>query len=510
MAASIADCPTPSRCLGDKACAVGSVGIACSSCDLAATPKYFSLNGECVQCPEDTGMAMIVISIIAIAAFMFGLSHLTEVKPDADEGAVKMLGSIASIAFGHFQMAVHIFTLPAIPWPLWLKRVMELLRNIAFISFADFAQPECQADVDDPEQMFLLKYFLKQGIFALLFGTFFAMFLTGWLTGHSGMRNHAVNSMTALFSICFLLLVRSNAAIWDCSANDGLPARCSDPFFATEEDCPCGQWLSAVEERSTVDEFPDMTCSGSTYWAVAIFSAVSLILYVIVLPAFFLRKLSNAKKAGTLVDADTKAQFGWLFLRYKFHACHYYEFIAMARKALIVLAGMFVSSNPSAVLALTLAILCGSLLVHCKLLPYADHELDHSDEDSHDRSVWTEPDKLDALGMTCEILPLIFSIYFLNLGDNPERDFLYYAVSSAALIISIVPLVTSVVVGWRAHLAQKEAHAAAEGKGKGKGQTGKAKAKRAKEFDKEEEYVNPVGDVEKGGTKGGKGKKGGG
>ena len=46
------------------------------------------------------------------------------------------------------------------------------------------------------------------------------------------------------------------------------------------------------------------------------------------------------KRSGTLVDPDNKAKFGWLFLRYKYHVCEYYEFVGMARKAALVLVSM--------------------------------------------------------------------------------------------------------------------------------------------------------------------------
>ena len=135
-------------------------------------------------------------------------------------------------------MSVHIFTLPSIPWPGWVRRIMEFLRNIAFINFADFAQPECQTDVSEPETVYLLKHFLRQGVFAVLFGVFFAMFLYGMLTGVSRVKNHGTNAMTALFSLSFLLLVQSNASIFDCTTQQGSPARCSNPTYTTEETCP--------------------------------------------------------------------------------------------------------------------------------------------------------------------------------------------------------------------------------------------------------------------------------
>ena len=70
--------------------------LGAGSCDLSTTPKYYAMSGDCVLCPEDPGVVMIVISMAAIAAFMFVLSHLTAVTPDADNGGVKVLGKTFS------------------------------------------------------------------------------------------------------------------------------------------------------------------------------------------------------------------------------------------------------------------------------------------------------------------------------------------------------------------------------------------------------------------------------
>ena len=449
------DCLTPSRCLGDQTCEVGSVGIACGSCDLAAVPKYYAQNGECVQCPEDTSGWTIVLSIGAILGFMVALNYLTDVKPDAPEGAVKVLASIVSIAFGQFQVSVLIFSLPSIPWPLELKALMQYLRNIAFFSFADFARPECEADVNDPAEMFLAKFFLKQALFVVLFGVFVAMFLVGTATSQMRLQHHSINSMIALYSVSFMLLIRSNAAIWDCTTHPAAVAQCSDPAFTTEADCPCeATWLPAVEEFTALDEFPDLPCYEGVWNGVAVYSAINLLFFAVLIPLFLLKKLSSHKSDGTLIDPDNKAKFGWLFLRYKYHVCHYYEFVTMARKALLVLVGMFFSTSPWAVFVLIMVVMSGSLVLHVVLRPYADHELDHSDEDSHDKSVWTDPDVLDAVGLVCSIVSLAFGMYYLDLGDNPEKTTFYYTVSVVALVVAIVPLALSVKFALDAHKKQ--------------------------------------------------------
>jgi hypothetical protein len=231
--------------------------------------------------------------------------------------------------------------------------------------------------------------------------------------------------------------VRSNAAIWNCTAPD--------------EDG--GSW--------TLDEFPDVKCYEGSWNGVAAYSATCLVFYVVIIPGVLMRALSTAKKDGTLVEPETKAKFGWLFLRYKYHVCTYFEFIVMIRKAVIVCIGIFFSGSGWDMLLLTLAVLIGALALHCLLRPYADHELDHSDEDSHDRSHWTDADKLDGIGLVCEILPVFFAMYFLGAyggsegGEAAEHGWMYYAVAILALIVAAVPLVLAVGVAVRAHKAQQ-------------------------------------------------------
>ena len=84
---------------------------------------------------------MIILSVLVIFGYLLALNHLTAIKPEADAGAVKVLATVVNVAFTHFQISVHLFSLPDIPWPLFVKDIMGFLRNFAFFSFADFAQP---------------------------------------------------------------------------------------------------------------------------------------------------------------------------------------------------------------------------------------------------------------------------------------------------------------------------------------------------------------------------------
>ena len=131
----------------------------------------------------------------------------------------------------------------------------------------------------------------------------------------------------------------------------------------------------------------------------------------------------------------------------------------MARKAVVVLVGMFFSSSEWLVAYSTMAVLSLFLVLHVVLRPYADHELDHGDEDSHDKSLWTDPDKLDGISLVCSIVCLVCGMYYLILGENPEKTGAYYTISFAAVIIACIPLVLSIKYAWDGHVKQKQASA---------------------------------------------------
>ena len=83
--------------------------------------------------------------LLLIVAFLIALHVLSAYKPEVDVGAAmamrQAMGSVVNIAFGHLQISVHLFSLPTIPWPTFVKKLMDVLRNIAFFSFADLSQP---------------------------------------------------------------------------------------------------------------------------------------------------------------------------------------------------------------------------------------------------------------------------------------------------------------------------------------------------------------------------------
>jgi hypothetical protein len=99
-----------------------------------------------------------------------------------------------------------------------------------------------------------------------------------------------------------------------------------------------------------------------------------------------------------LLEHDTKAKLGWLFLRYDYHCCTWYEFALMGRKASLLLASMLLSATPYIMCSVSFTILATSLALHFYMLPFNDHQLDQADKIDTQRH-YTNADKLEGISL---------------------------------------------------------------------------------------------------------------
>ena len=93
----------------------------------------------------------------------------------------------------------------------------------------------------------------------------------------------------------------------------------------------------------------------------------------------------------------------------------------MARKSIVVLLGMFISSvgRRRLMLTLTTTVIASALLLNCYLRPYSDHDLVHADTLSSERS-WSSMDVLDAVGLVCNLVSLACAVYFVGECHTPS------------------------------------------------------------------------------------------
>jgi hypothetical protein len=129
-----------------------------------------------------------------------------------------------------------------------------------------------------------------------------------------------------------------------------------------------------------MDQFEDMQCWTTEGWwpLIAAYSACVLVIVLVMVPLYLHRVLRAAQRADTLLEHETKAKLGWIFLRYDYHCCTWYEFVTMARKAGLLLTNLLLSSMPYIMCAITCVILLASLALHAAVLPFNDHRLNTS------------------------------------------------------------------------------------------------------------------------------------
>jgi hypothetical protein len=187
------------------------------------------------------------------------------------------------------------------------------------LDFVDFAKPECSGITGTtPEDVYIFKFVLKQLAFVAIFGVFFTLYILVGISqsGQQRTQNRLHNSMVALYSIFYLLLVRSSVVAFDCTIQS--------------------------DDTVTLDDMPALICWTGVHNTTVVYGIISLALLVFVIPAYLGRRLRNAKLTGTLTDNDTREAVGWVFLRYRYGVSTWYEFAFMARKTLLVVVSMLV------------------------------------------------------------------------------------------------------------------------------------------------------------------------
>lgn len=207
---------------------------------------------------------------------------------------------------------------------------------------------------------------LSQVLFVVIVMVCTAFYLVGKYTENPQLMDRACHNLAAQCSLCFLLLFTSSATIFDCDSVEngvtieGLPAanatieafeelgyrrdgdvfeKNADYFNADGSDAlPEVKQLAAEKMKSefitdgtlvyNLAEFPDLECSAdnSTWLSLAVIAATSL-LFLVSLVICVVLTLRKAQTTGKLFadDANYITRYGFLFMRFKSHACIWYE-----------------------------------------------------------------------------------------------------------------------------------------------------------------------------------------
>jgi hypothetical protein len=326
-------CPYPDRCVDGSTCTAGSVGVGCAACDVRAVPRWFAFQGDCVECPSTgVGALELALGCVITIVFIVIVYRLSKVPPDLDDkglGVLRSWISFVPIVYSHLLLSSWAITLPSFAFPRWLRDLVAYLSSYVSLNFVELAKPEClDATGTTAEDVFLFKFLLTQGAFAAVAGVFLVMFLyakCAVITAPAQARadkekasmlaNRFHNSLLALYSMFYLLIVRSAFAIFDCTRQE--------------------------DGSLTLDNMPSLRCFESTTHIIAsVYGVISLLMLLVVVPVYLRRKLGNSKANGTLTGEDCRNSFGWMFLRYRYGVCTWYELAFMARKTLLVMVSM--------------------------------------------------------------------------------------------------------------------------------------------------------------------------
>eukprot|EP01047_Picozoa_sp_COSAG01_P074844 COSAG01_NODE_12637_length_1707_cov_2.674751_1_plen_481_part_01 len=221
-------CPYSDRCIGGV-CALGTTGRGCASCALEPA-RYYQAGQQCVGCFGSIWLVS-AVTVVACVVLLYMLWHVTRTQHvDQEEPAgavataetaaevaqamsrVSNAAILASIALTHLQFSMFVWELP-FDLPPVLGSIAAWAASVFSFDIGQLSSPECQSSSTDPKTVFV-------GKLALLHVAYLAtnclLRMVPKVIGHRH-RLHAVNAMTALYTIVVTALVKCCLRAVDCT-----------------------------------------------------------------------------------------------------------------------------------------------------------------------------------------------------------------------------------------------------------------------------------------------------
>jgi hypothetical protein len=314
-------CPQPGRC-NAGVCQRGTAGRGCASCKLAPV-RYYEAGNKCLECFDSIWLVSSALGLacLGILALLWQVSKASAMlAPESHNvstakaafGVANGVQSIsrvantavfASIALPHLQFSMFAWLGP-FRLPTLLQSLGNFLTSVFSFDFGQLSSPECQLSTNDPAQLFVSKFVLTHAVFWAC-----CVVLTVPMIISRRTRLHAVNALTALFTIAMAMLVRSCVKALDCTEQVD---------------------LGGVK---TLDAMPEIECwtDDDQFWTMAYIGMSLLVLYVALVPALLFYSLWRYRTGEHMDTADFLAAHGWLVLKYR-PAHWWFEFPLMAFK----------------------------------------------------------------------------------------------------------------------------------------------------------------------------------
>eukprot|EP01029_Cantina_marsupialis_P010034 TRINITY_DN22_c0_g2_i3.p1 TRINITY_DN22_c0_g2~~TRINITY_DN22_c0_g2_i3.p1 ORF type:complete len:4249 (+),score=1569.44 TRINITY_DN22_c0_g2_i3:541-12747(+) len=351
-------CPVPVRCkpedscLGGNECKYGYVNERCKDCQTGDDP-YYRKNSECVRCPSNHLMIILLFVLAAVAVCVIG--YLLNKK--------NVHFAFFSIGVDYFQI-LAMFARAKVEWPSTIDDIFQWFSSFNFN--LEIAAPECSI----PDVGFEEKFMMTQALPAAACALFALLHLINYIRTRVILKNKmtsqaGVLTSTALvmFYYLYLMLTRSALDLFNCNKLD------PDDGY---------EYLDAVMERCNV--------SGGMHLRLLPYAIISFIVYSAGYPlllAYIIYKkrheimedqLLRAKNLGNSKLTNPRAyvcrnRFHKMYYHFK-PQYYYWILLVIARKFMIAFTSLMFRNNPSFQLSVALLVVFASYVIQMRYQPY--------------------------------------------------------------------------------------------------------------------------------------------
>jgi hypothetical protein len=369
-------CEPAEACVGENTCSEKYTGPRCSVC----AKGFFKLSGECTPCPE-CHVCLLLFLLLALILGTTACWFLVKARVNI---------GVLSIGVDYFQVLTILAMSNKVHWPSTMKTILQYLSVFSFNM--DLAAPECMVD---PE---LFKYEYKwlfiegMPIIACLFFLVFHFYIyckKKFVQGRTKhLHNHAhlgIGNGLITFYLLYMYITKTSLDIFNCSPTT--PAE-------LDKDGNEIKYLEVV--------FEECYKPGGLHLRLLPAAAITFILYSLGYPlivAFIVFKNKKRCIADQILRAEQtvrrpaeevrkqelkdarvwnfRKRFSTLYYQYK-PEFFYWKLIILARKFLVVSAGLLFRRFPIFLLAFSLLILFASYALQVRNQPYMSNvEMQH-------------------------------------------------------------------------------------------------------------------------------------
>ncbi|KAJ6230814.1 insulin-like growth factor binding protein [Anaeramoeba flamelloides] len=331
-------CVHPEYCLGGDKCSSGrNPDTLCEIC----FNGYFELNQSCQKCPSNLQYIILVIVILLVSILLFVFKK--RVQRMILEDPFPMFRIIITF----LQLTTSLFTLK-LSWPLTIKSTISKWGSIFVLDLGTIANPDCFSEMDWYNK-WLFQFFIPIIILAILLLFYFGFKLYLYKKDSSVQKVELEIFFSRLLSLSlkYFFIPMSNISF--------------QPFNYSKD---------PITNKTVLSVDPSISTSDSTYKKYLPVFVLSIIIYIVGIPLFFIIILIKAKRAD--FNKFWSNRVGWIFLNYKSNR-YWFEMFEIFIKFLLALSAILFANDDDGIrqrnyFLLVLFIIALALMIYLK--PY--------------------------------------------------------------------------------------------------------------------------------------------